>query len=426
MTPETTPRTVRRGLAAPLLVLAALALAAPGCRGGEVAVGACVTDSDCGAPGTRCDLESQRCVCDTDEACEEGEFCNRAGVCQARAGCGGSADCPEGAFCDVASGKCLGGPALSVGGPCGLASQCPYGAICEGGRCLSGCFDDGDCRLGDVCLDGACSGGVCGGDDFCDYGERCEGDACRADRRGPYCRGCSFRTEQNPTPCDDARNFCLNNSLEQGGFSQFCGVDCSLGQPCPNGYDCLGVVILTEDTCTFDAQCQCDPARISFARATCEAQAPCDPRTPDGRPDRNATTCVLAGHPACNGGAEGGAASCLVPRGQRTGSCTCATDGDCDGGAACVSGVCCTGAVRPERACFIGESRVSGFCSCATDDDCPRDVCEPSSGRCAITGQPCTPGNDDCGPIACVDGGCVIGRNCAPTQGLSCSVVTGR
>jgi hypothetical protein len=409
-----------------VLLALALALALLGCRGDAKAPGACASDAECTAPGTRCDVAAGRCVCSGDEACEEGAFCNSAGVCQARAGCASSADCPAETFCDLSSGECLRGPALSLGGACGVSSQCPYGAVCVGGACQGGCFDDGDCVLGEVCFDGACTAGVCGGDDFCGYGERCEAAECKDDRRGPYCRGCSLRTAQNPNPCDDARNFCLINSQESGGFRQFCGVDCSLDQPCPNGFDCLGVVILTEDTCTFNAQCKCDPQRITFAAATCAAPAPCDPRTPDGQVDRNATACVIAGSADCNGGVEGGPASCVVPRGQRTGNCTCATDADCADGGACVDGACCTGTVRNDRECRVGESRVSGFCSCAIDDDCPRDVCEPSSGRCAITGQPCTPGNDDCGPIACLNGGCLIGRNCAPSQGLSCSVVSGR
>ena len=33
--------------------------------------------------------------------------------------------------------------------------------------------------------------------------------------------------------------------------------------------------------------------------------------------------------------------------------------------------------------------------------------------------------NDDCGAIPCADGACLIGQNCAPIQGLACSLVGG-
>lgn len=408
-----------------LLLLAAACLAVAGCRSdGGVAAASCESDAECTAPGTRCDVANKRCICATSEACSDGHFCNRAGVCQALSGCTRSADCVEGSYCDIGTGRCLAGPPLMVGSACGLASHCPYNHVCEDGTCVMGCYDDGDCRLGEACFDGLCSAGVCSNAGFCKYGELCRNNLCGRDNRGPYCRGCTFRTAQNPNPCDDRRNFCLVNSLELGGFTQFCGVDCSLGQGCPNGYDCRGVVILTEQVCTFTAECRCDRNRITFPDTVCALQQVCDPRLPNGAPDPNASACVAAGHPTCNGGVQGGAASCIVTRGQQEGFCTCGTDDDCGEGGSCIGGACCSGRIRDDRQCAVGESRVSGFCTCGTDDDCPRDVCE--GGRCAITGLPCTPGQDDCGPIPCVNGGCLIGRNCAPLEGLSCSVVRGQ
>ena len=408
------------------LLVVGLALLA-GCPGNTPTQALCETNLDCPLPGTRCNMETQQCVCATDEACADGEFCNRAGVCQLRTGCGSNLDCAsiDGAYCDIDSGKCLNGPALMLSSECGLHSHCPYRTLCTEGQCVAGCHDDGDCVLGEVCVEGQCASGsgLCSDDDFCGYRQRCENGQCKTDRRGPYCRGCTFRTALNPEPCDEARNFCLINSAETMGHRQFCGVDCSLGQECPNGYDCNFVVILTEDVCTFDAQCQCDPQMLTFATSTCAVARPCDPRLPNGMPDSDATACTETGHPQCNtGGGED--AACLIPVGESSGNCTCATDDDCADGT-CVAGLCCSGTVRPERECRVGEARVSGFCSCATDDDCPRDSCDPSRGACAITGRPCTPGSGDCGPVPCVNGGCQIGQNCAPIQGLSCSVVGG-
>src|SRR5690606_12811394 len=132
--------------------------------------------------------------------------------------------------------------------------------------------------------------------------------------------------------------------------------------------------------------------------------------------------CRVDEHPDC------GAGACLVATGTTTGSCTYGNDDDCGGDDTCVAELCCpAGAdVREDRQCAIGENRVSAFCTCAIDDDCPRDSCDGSSGTCAITGLPCTPGANDYGPIPCIDGGCFIGQNCAPEAGLSCGIITGR
>ncbi|MCA9554820.1 MAG: hypothetical protein KC933_32620 [Myxococcales bacterium] len=406
-------------------IAALFALAASGCSSNTPSTGLCTTDSECTLPGTRCDTGQGRCVCATDEACEADQFCNRAGVCQTLSGCTSNDDCrQEGTFCDRLSGQCLSGPSLQLGSLCGLASHCPYGSVCTDGKCSMGCFDDGDCVLGEACVDGTCQAGVCSQDAFCDYVEKCDDGVCKQDFRGPYCRGCTQRTAANPEPCDAPRNFCLINNRELGGFTQFCGVDCSLGQACPNGFRCGGVVILTQQTCLGSAECQCG-GQVRYAEATCTVPSACNPRLPNGDPDPNATACFVEGHPGCNGGVDGGPNTCVVTRGQTDGNCTCTADTECADGSTCTAGLCCAGSVRPERECVGGEGTVSGYCTCATDDDCPRDNCDGSRGACAISGKPCTPGNDDCGPIPCVDGGCLIGQNCAPEQGLACSEVLG-
>ena len=348
---------------APFLLL----LVALGCRDG----GRCAGDGDCRAPGTRCSAALQECICIADEACPEDAFCNRLGVCQQRAGCSRNAECGEGTFCDISTGTCLPGPS-DIDRPCGLASHCLYGTVCAGGSCKPGCFDHGDCPLGQVCQDGGCVEGVCASDSFCEFGERCVQSRCRPDRRGPYCRGCSTDNNAQVTPCDEPRNFCLVNNFERGGAPTICGVDCSLGQPCPHGYQCNSVLTLTGDVCTFDAQCKCDPRGIQIPEV------------------------------ACSG------------------------DSECERGSVCVGGVCCAGPVQEDRQCVVGEGRTSGFCTCATDDDCPQDVCDGLMGTCTFTRRPCTPGAGDCGAIACISGACLIGANCAPIQGLSCSEVSPR
>jgi hypothetical protein len=373
---------------------------------------ACLGDADCTIPGTRCRLETQLCICVTDEACEDGFFCNNAGVCQETAGCSTNADCESGTYCDSGSGICLVGPPSGVGSACGLASHCPFGTICTAGTCVAGCLDEGDCPLGQICFQGQCATGdaVCSNDAFCEYGQRCEELACVDDFRGPYCRGCMPATVTNPNPCDHPRNFCLNNSQEAGGHPAFCGVDCSLEQPCPNGYACADILVIpTSRRCVNTAQCRCDaPPRFA---GVCRIDEPCEP-------EMGSSLCRVSPHPDC------GAGVCFVSTGTTTGSCTCGDDADC-GGDRCVSDLCCpAGAdVREDVDCFGNEGAVEGFCSCATDDDCPPDTCEGASATCALTGMPCTPGANDCPPLSCVTGFCKIGENCAPDEGLSCSIV---
>lgn len=344
------------------IFLAAATLA--GCKSTTTSDGSCSSDSQCPV-GTRCDTDQGLCVCATDEACMPGYFCNHSGVCQGVAGCSSNQDCPiANTYCDALTGKCLIGPAEVVGSACGLASHCPYGSVCTDGACVEGCFDDGDCELGRICLDGQCTSGagLCTTDAFCGYGERCD-DAtspalCKVRPPWPVLPRVHVPLVHNRA-VRRAADSCLVNSLESGGFSQFCGVHCSLGQECPNGHECHGVVILTQDVCTFTAECRCDPSTIRFATATCTVAAACDPRLPDGSPcTPDARACTYAGYRDCNGGVEGGAAACIVTKGQTNGNCTCATNDECGEDAVCVAGVCCTGTVRNDRDCALGENRV--------------------------------------------------------------------
>lgn len=415
--------------------LLALAVVATSCSSDQ-ADNTCDSDSDCEAPGTRCNVEARQCVCITDEACgDPALFCNAAGACQRRAGCRVNSDCPADTFCDVGSGACLAAAGeAQLGSSCGLSSHCPFGSICQGGVCTAGCYSDGDCPLGQICFEQRCvSGGpgeqVCSTSDFCEYGAICGPDnLCRDDRRGPYCRGCSRRSATNPRPCDDPRNLCIINSVELGGLTNVCGVDCSLGQPCPGGYDCRRIIVLTSDECGRTADCRCEANRISPGITACSVARPCEPSLPSGEPNPLAAACFVEGVAACNGGTPGGPIPCRVPRGQTEGNCLCGDDSDCAGGGTCVDGFCCTGQVRNDEAlrCVFGETSVRGFCTCVTDDDCDRDVCDATSRTCLITGLPCTPGANDCAPIACVDGGCQVGQNCVPEQGLTCSIVNPR
>lgn len=397
----------------------------------------CESNADCPV-GASCLLAEQRCICERNEACAEGEFCNSSGSCQALSGCQTNNDCDDDNYCDLATGRCICAVAVAedaacVAGPpqlgsvCGIDVHCGPGQICDDDRCVAGCRDGSDCGLGEICRAGECLASsadgtmlVCDDESFCPYGALCSDDRCAEDNRGPYCRACSQRTVINPDPCDGAKNFCLIDSSAPGA-SNICGVDCSGGEGCPSGYNCTGVVILSEEPCTANAQCQCRGSDVSFATATCTTAVACDPQLPGGGPDPSGS-CTEVGHPNCNPGVEDGLAACVRPAGATAGQCTCDRDSQCPDGARCVSGLCCAGGmVEEDRTCAVGEGNVSGFCLCATDDDCPANSCDPGRGVCSLTGEPCTPGGGECQAVPCVGGGCVIGRNCAPQAGLLCS-----
>jgi hypothetical protein len=98
---------------------------------------------------------------------------------------------------------------------------------------------------------------------------------------------------------------------------------------------------------------------------------------------------------------------------------SCTTDQDCGGSAGSCKKASCSG----------GESSAIGFCECVIDADCPADECRgadlsdpanPVAGRCFISGHRCFD-QADCNVIACVGGGCLIGRNCAPDADRRCS-----
>ena len=97
----------------------------------------------------------------------------------------------------------------------------------------------------------------------------------------------------------------------------------------------------------------------------------------------------------------------------------CRSDDDCGGS---------PGACR-KAACLGGEGAAIGFCECVVDGDCPQDTCvgvdntdpdNPRPGHCFLSGRICL-GQIDCQTIQCVQGGCLIGRNCAPNGDRRCS-----
>lgn len=369
-----------------LLVGAALTMFA-GCRDTRLGEKACREDSDCGSPASafRCEAETGVCYCRTDQACPGSQFCNAIGFCQDRSGCATNLDCADATtYCDTASGQCI------PRGRCSSDLQCTLGEVCDlaASRCVAGCRTNGDCagtscRCGEVacactgttpeelarCTIGVCDPDFCADETFCRFGETCaaQPDAgyprahCFNDydtRLRPYCDNCAFGG--GTSVCGSGPNYCLIDTRNTG--NSYCGADCGSGQSCPRGYACQDVIVVVSQwACSrSNPSCPTNPALSCMSDTDC----------------RRGGTCVK------------------LP-GQASGSCA--------------------------GKCAVDEGDQTGFCSCQVDDDCAQETC--SAGECSISRRACV--NDtDCRSIRCVDfqggGGCLIGQNCAPANGLSC------
>ena len=371
----------------PHIGLLALLLALSGCPRDRLKGQGCNEDKDCGEPASafRCEPQTGACYCRTNQACLPSEFCNTAGFCQDRAGCEKNADCLDPTlFCDTTTGSCL------SKGRCTVDLQCPLGQVCDVERstCVDGCRTSGDCpgsscRCGETacacagktpaelakCAVGVCDPDFCADPSFCKFGQQCgvlpDAGVTRAqcysdfdDQRRPYCANCS--SGGGTQTCGSGANYCLVDTAHPGNY--FCGADCSEGQTCPRGYSCADVIVVyTVWQCT-----RANPACPANPTLPCAVDADCR---------------------------RGG--FCAKQSGATTGFCA----GKCD----------------------IGENEPVGYCSCQVDSDCAPEAC--SAGECSISRRKCVT-EQDCRPIHCVDfngaGGCLIGQNCAPANGLTC------
>jgi hypothetical protein len=374
----------------PAVVLMAVLVMFGACRDPKLGGKGCQQDSDCGSPTSafRCELRTGACFCRTDQACPGAQFCNVAGFCQDRSGCETNQDCADTAtFCDTASGQCI------PRGRCSSDIQCVLGEVCDTARsrCIAGCRGNGDCdgtscRCGEgacscagttpearaACGVGVCDPQFCADSTFCRFGETCgvrpdagvTRAACYDDydtRLRPYCDNCAFGG--GVQICGSGPNYCLIDTRHPGNF--YCGSDCGAGQSCPRGYACQDVIVVVSQW----ACSRTNPACPSNAELPCSNDAQCR---------------------------RGG--SCIIPTGQDAGFCA--------------------------GKCAVDEGDENGFCSCQVDQDCARETC--SGGDCTISRRACV--NDtDCRSIRCVDfqggGGCLIGQNCAPADGLNCNDV---
>ena len=397
-----------------VLVVAALwaLLALPACKKG--AANLCSGDLKC-ASGFTCDRATGRCGCSSDASCGATESCNAAGFCQPRLRCASTADCASDSICDSKSGACI--PAET----CTADVQCKQGEICTSDfTCTAGCRATGDCPIGLVCRPCApgtladqcrtgsqCVLGPCDTQLSCPYGDYCLPDAtgeklCTRDpQHRPFCEPCA-RQAGTPINCPGSNaNYCLIDTSKPFPQAFYCGVDCSQGQTCPNGYQCRDVRIVVPTQCkSTDALSACP-----YGVTNNVPPVACDPAKSHARTDGQAGSvnddCEAAQPPLVGAVCD-----------PKTNRCSAQ----------------CTG---------TGEAGVQAFCSCIQDGDCPQDVCDSNGRVCTISGKPCILGRvpDDCqsqNRIFCVKasdprlgpiGYCRIGQNCAPGEGFTCATL---
>jgi len=166
------------------------------CAGAVSLLFGLLATQSCSQGGTPC---SNNLECDSNEVC-------RSGFCRARS-CLSSTECDIQHFCDDESGVCVSG--------CQLDRDCLPDEFCDEGACaLAGCQDTNlDCSIGQFCngITGTCF-----------------------DAGGYYCQSC---TGSGDNECGGPQNYCVTI----GGAGPYCGVDCSQGQACPRGFDCLPI-----------------------------------------------------------------------------------------------------------------------------------------------------------------------------------------
>lgn len=392
-----------------LLFLATVALTA--CSGSPQFAGECSTPADC-PTGSTCRISGRDavgvCVCRSDEACGPGEICNSQGICQARSACRANAECPAEKYCNLATGDCIDRI------KCGTDVHCLPGTVCDPNgseTCVPGCKDTGDCPLYSACAGaadgvslGTCLSGRCDDKSFCAYGEFCQNNQCISANDPNFCKECG----QN-VGCGDPANFCLINSSydpnrPENGGPNFCGVSCEQETDCPSGYNCGGVVLLTQDQCTQDAECGGGGRRCVLGEGdlrgfcTCVNDVDC---AFDAAPPTCLGTCGGLGVQQCTSDADCLSRcvfQCQNPQGR-----ACTQDTDCD----------------PLPIC--GDYAGVGRNVCVNDPLTPCNSsadCLCNAGRCINSGRPCSTGAE-CNP-PCVGGGCQLGSACAPVEGLLC------
>ncbi len=244
--------------AATLFGLALVAMGASPC-GTPVQQNGCAVDLDCnpgGGNALRCDVGSATCLCNTNDACDDGEYCNEQGSCQARAGCFSNDDCERPTFCDITTGVCLDPRNSSKN--CSQDTHCPFGYYCDGQTCVPGCEDSADCALGYGCVINTCVEGACTTRLDCDFGERCQSNHCAPGMDSVTCTDCTGFSGQLSCGSDGNHECLVNVGYDPNNSrtnpENYCVPKCNSDEDCPMGFDCNDIFAVI-GTCSRGETC---------------------------------------------------------------------------------------------------------------------------------------------------------------------------
>ncbi len=114
----------------------------------------CREDADCGE-GRECNTNTHQCFAPPEDcggACPAHTLCDtRTGVCVADGTCGDDGDCQDQERCE--------GEVCVEGRRCARSVECPGGQRCDRalGACVEGCRQANECRIEEICVEGACT-----------------------------------------------------------------------------------------------------------------------------------------------------------------------------------------------------------------------------------------------------------------------------
>ncbi|MEC7750816.1 MAG: hypothetical protein VX405_04835 [Myxococcota bacterium] len=259
---------------------------------------------------------------------------------------------------------------------CGRDADCSSGYLCFNGSCIESgdeadaglgnidggtqvsCGGDGDCAADEICRDGSCVIEVpeCTSEADCREGQRCEAGRCTGEPNDGRCRG------DNDCTGDQ---ICVAGVCEDPSTPE-CrqDTDCAAGERCFNGVceaeggggDCQ-----SEADCPIDSFCNrrdgsCNPLPPGACRDDSVCEGTCD--IADGRTIGRCVDCTSDAE--CPAPRQCISESCRMPEGQ------CEGDADCPGGGTCNGGQC-----------------EGGNGACRGQEDCPAgEFCNPQTGQC--------------------------------------------
>ncbi len=193
---------------------------------------ACVTDDDCYENDASCSPEGSPCSCVQNE-------------CVHVYRCVQSSECEDGRTCVIKPGETEGECLPDCGGDDAL---CPQGMLCtqtvDRYECVPGCTTDSDCTVRESCVAGSCVSSSVEGRRHCQMPEACEAcESCKDDHLGGRtCQQVTATCELCSAPaggCAGSEPIWCCAIFTTSGFR---GIDCTDGQLCPAGHQCIEIV----------------------------------------------------------------------------------------------------------------------------------------------------------------------------------------